>query len=125
MGQISIYSLPTFRRQILFNCIKPTDIVALSSFQFTPFAHAFYLQSSSEFTEVTFSPEMSLSSVMKLSYDKFQRKTIVRSVEDSISSTPPKKIAPVKPEHHNENHSNSDSAIDLDSMNTTNQHPST
>lgn len=82
MGQISIYSLPTFRRQTIFNCIKPTDITALSSFQFTPYAHAFYLQSSSELSEVTFSPQSILPYSMVISYDKLQRKTILRSVED-------------------------------------------
>lgn len=82
MGQISIYTLPTLRRQILFNCIKPTDITALSSFQFTPYAHAFYLQSSSELSEVAFSPQINFLSSMMISYDKLQRKTILRSTED-------------------------------------------
>jgi hypothetical protein len=82
MGQTSIYSLPTLRRQVVFNCIKPTDITALSSFQFTPYAHAFYLQSSSELTEVTFSPQIILPYSMIISYDKLQRTTILRSVEN-------------------------------------------
>lgn len=82
MGQISIYTLPALRRQILFNCIKPTDITALSSFQFTPYAHAFYLQSSPELCEVSFSPQMNFPYSMMISYDKLQRKTILRSVEE-------------------------------------------
>jgi hypothetical protein len=86
MGQTSIYSLPTLRRQVVFNCIKPTDITALSSFQFTPYAHAFYLQSSSELTEVTFSPQIILPYSMTISYDKLQRTTILRSVENKSIS---------------------------------------
>jgi hypothetical protein len=140
MGQISIYSLPTFRRQILFNCIKPTDIAALSSLQFTPYAHAFYLQSSSELTEISFTSEMNLLSSMMISYDKFQRKNILRSIDDkhqetpskdsisSSSSPPPKSIEREEPVSittvkfdHNGNNSgfsiNSDSAIDVHSMN--------
>lgn len=61
MGQISIYTLPTLRRQILFSCIKASDINALSSVQFSPSPHALYLQSSSEFAQVTFSPQTLLS----------------------------------------------------------------
>jgi hypothetical protein len=85
MGQISIYSLPALRRQILFSCIKASDINALSTIQFTPYAHAFYLQSSSELTEVTFTPQIVLSYSMKISYDKIQRKTIQRSTMKQIS----------------------------------------
>jgi hypothetical protein len=141
MGQISIYSLPTFRRQVLFNCIKPTDISALSSLQFTPYAHAFYLQSSSELTEVSFTPYMNSSSSMMISYDKFQRKTIIRSSEkptvydkhqetpskDSItSSSPPAKniepeepvsITTIKSDQNGGFSTNSDSAIDVTSIN--------
>ncbi|CAF0865530.1 unnamed protein product [Rotaria sordida] len=173
MGQISIYSLPTFRRQILFNCVKPTDITALSSLQFTPYGHAFYLQSSSELTEVTFSLQNISSYSMMISYDKLQRKTILRSIDDqssiqlvsskrnesnnyidklthekhhetlskdSISSltTPkntdnkneidePESITTVKLNQNETNSgfsTNSDSAIDLNSMNITNNHPS-
>lgn len=82
MGQLSIYALPSLRRQAIFNCVKPTDITGLSSFQFTPYAHAFYLQSSSEFGEVSFSPQNVLPYSMSISYDKLQRKTILRAVED-------------------------------------------
>ena len=82
MGQISIYTLPALRRQILFNCIKPTDITALSSFQFTPYAHAFYLQSSPELCEISFSPQMNFPYSMMISYDRLQRKTILRSVDE-------------------------------------------
>jgi len=135
-GQISIYSLPTLRRQTLFNCIKRTDISALSSLQFTPYAHAFYLQSSSELTEVTFSPKNNLSYSMMISYNKLQRKTILRSSEDKtsqlipekhqetpskdsiVSSSPPKSIEHEEPVSiQNGNNSgfstNSDSAIDV------------
>jgi lethal(2) giant larvae protein len=66
MGQISIYTLPGLRRQILFSCIKASDINALSSVQFSPFAHAFYLQSSSELAQVTFSPQTILPYSMSL-----------------------------------------------------------
>jgi hypothetical protein len=139
MGNISIYSLPNLRRQILINCLKPTDITALSSFLFTPYAHAFYLQSSSELSEISFSPQSLLSYSMMISYDKFQRKTIIRSVQptsmerntsikDSISSSPPKSIEPEEPvvvkSDQNGNNSNSDSAIDLNSINITNNQPS-
>ncbi len=79
MGQISIYTLPTLRRQILFSCIKASDINALSSVQFSPFAHALYLQSSSELAQVTFSPQTILPYSMSITYDKLQRKTIQRS----------------------------------------------
>lgn len=79
MGQISIYTLPTLRRQILFSCIKASDINALSSVQFSPFAHALYLQSSSELVQVTFSPQSVLPYSMSIAYDKIQRKTIQRS----------------------------------------------
>ncbi|CAF4598099.1 unnamed protein product, partial [Rotaria sp. Silwood1] len=170
-GQIGIYSLPTLRRQVLFNCVKPTDITALSSVQFTPYGHAFYLQSSSELTEVTFSLQNISSYSMMISYDKLQRKTILRLIEDqsskqigsqknesndhmnelthekhhetlskdSISSFTPKNIDNKneidEPEsiiivksNQNETNSgfstNSDSAIDLNSMNITNNHPS-
>ena len=125
MGQISIYSLPTLRRQILFNCIKPTDISALSSLQFTPYGHAFYLQSSSELTEVSFTSQMNLSHPMMISYDKFQRKIIVSQIppkESSISSPPEEPVSiPTVKSDHNVNNSgfstNSDSAIDVNSMN--------
>ncbi len=137
-GQISIYSLPTLHRQVLFNCIKPTNISALSSLQFTPYAHAFYFQSSSELTEVTFSPKINLSYSMMISYDKLQRKTILRTTnqiifekhqettpsQDSIISSisPPKRIEPEEPVSiQNGNNSgfstNSDSAIDVTSIN--------
>ncbi|CAF2052766.1 unnamed protein product [Rotaria magnacalcarata] len=79
MGQISIYTLPTLRRQILFSCIKASDINALSSVQFSPFAHALYLQSSSELVQVTFSPQTILPYSMSITYGKIQRKTIQRS----------------------------------------------
>ena len=78
LGQISIYTLPTLRRQILFSCIKASDITALSSVQFSPHAHALYLQSSSELAQVTFSPQTILPYSMSISYDKLQRKTIQR-----------------------------------------------
>ena len=144
MGQISIYSLPTLRRQIVFQCIKPTDISALSSLQFTPYAHAFYLQSSSELTEVSFGSETNFFSSMNISYDKYQRKNILRTTDektipekhqetpskDSIasSSSPPKSIEPEEPvsittvkSDQNGNNSgfslNSDSAIDVHSVN--------
>jgi lethal(2) giant larvae protein len=131
MGQISIYSLPTLRRQIIFNCIKPTDISALSSCQFTPYAHAFYLQSSSELTEISFTLKTNLSYTMMISYNKLQRKTILRSVEDkrnqetpskdSITSlSVPKSIEPEEPVSvqtgNNSGFStHSDSAIDVNS----------
>jgi lethal(2) giant larvae protein len=90
MGQISIYTLPTLRRQILFSCIKASDINALSSVQFSPFAHALYLQSSSELAQVTFSPQTNLPYSMSITYDKLQRKTIQRSdLEKSIRQTSP------------------------------------
>ncbi len=85
MGQISIYTLPTLRRQILFSCIKASDINALSSVQFSPFAHALYLQSSSELAQVTFSPQTILPYSMSITYDKLQRKTIQRSDIRQIS----------------------------------------
>jgi hypothetical protein len=90
MGQISIYTLPTLRRQILFSCIKASDINALSSVQFSPFAHALYLQSSSELAQVTFSPQTILPYSMSIIYDKLQRKTIHRSdLEKSIRQISP------------------------------------
>ena len=79
MGQISIYSLPTLRRQTVFNCIKANDINALSSLQFSPSAHAFYLQSSSELAQVTFSLEAPLPYPVTITYDKLQRTAIHRS----------------------------------------------
>jgi len=138
-GQISIYSLPTLRRQILFNCIKPTDISALSSLQFTPYAHAFYLQSSSELTEITFSSKNNLSYSMMISYDKLQRKTILRLNENKtnqliheknqetptkdsiVSLSTPKSIEHEEPVSiQNGNNSgfstNSDSAIDVNPL---------
>lgn len=106
MGQIGIYSLPTLRRQVLFNCVKPTDITALSSLQFTPNGHVFYMQSSSELTEVTLSLQNNLSYSMMISYDKLQRKAILRSSEDkSIQQTSPKmneKNDESKDEEHHE-----------------------
>lgn len=132
MGQISIYSLPTLRRQILFNCIKPTNISALSSLQFTPYTHAFYLQSSSEFSEISFSSKnLHLLSSMMISYDKLQRKTILRSTDEVIihekhqgtpskdsivSSSTPKTIEPEE-RISIQNENNSDSAIDVNSIN--------
>ena len=136
MGQISIYSLPSFRRQVLYNCIKPTDITALSSLQFTPYAHAFYLQSSSELSEVAFSTQMNVPCSMMISYDKFQRNTIIRSNEDRTikekvenQETSPNTIEPEEPVsitivNNSGLSANSDSAIDLDSNNITNNHPS-
>ncbi|CAF0790685.1 unnamed protein product [Rotaria sordida] len=92
MGQISIYTLPTLRRQILFSCIKASDINALSSVQFSPFAHALYLQSSSELVQVTFSPQTILPYSMSITYDKIQRKTIQRSdLEKSTRQISPEK----------------------------------
>lgn len=82
MGQISIYTLPSLRRQILFSCVKASDINALSSVQFSPYAHALYLQSSSELAQVTFSPQTILPYSMSITYDKLQRKTIQRSELD-------------------------------------------
>jgi len=93
MGQISIYTLPTLRRQILFSCIKASDINALSSVQFSPFAHALYLQSSSELAQVTFSPQTILPYSMSITYDKLQRKTIQRSDLD-------KSVRPKSPERN-------------------------
>jgi hypothetical protein len=87
MGQISIYTLPTLRRQILFSCIKASDINALSSVQFSPFTHAFYLQSSSELAQVTFSPQNSLLYSMSITYDKLQRRTIQRAHVDKSNLT--------------------------------------
>jgi hypothetical protein len=89
MGQISIYTLPTLRRQILFSCIKASDINALSSVQFSPFAHAFYLQSTSELSQVTFSPQTILPYSMSIIYDKLQRKTIHRC--DAVKQTSPQR----------------------------------
>ena len=79
MGQISIYSLPTLRRQTVFNCIKANDINALSSLQFSPSTHAFYLQSSSELAQVTFSLDAPLSYPVTITFDKLQRTAIHRS----------------------------------------------
>jgi hypothetical protein len=75
---------------------------------------------------------------MMISYDKLRRKTIIRSIQpanaernESISSSPPKSIEPEEPasittvkSDQNGNHSNSDSAIDLNSINITNNQPS-
>ncbi|CAF1130771.1 unnamed protein product, partial [Didymodactylos carnosus] len=85
LGEISIYSLPSLRRQIVFSCIKTGDITALSSVQFTPYSHAFYLQSSSELAEVTFTPVSSYPYSVSLSFDKALRKSIERS--NNISQT--------------------------------------
>lgn len=93
MGQISIYTLPTLRRQILFSCIKASDINALSSVQFSPFAHALYLQSSSELAQVTFSPQTILPYSMSITYDKIQRKAIQRSELEKS----PRTMSPEKP----------------------------
>ena len=93
MGQISIYTLPTLRRQILFSFIKASDINALSSVQFSPFAHALYLQSSSELAQVTFSPQTILPCSMSITYDKLQRKIIRRpESENSTRQTSPEKV---------------------------------
>ena len=86
MGQLGIYSLPTLRRQILLKCLKASDINALTSIQFSPFAHVFYLRSSSEFTEMTFSTQHKVYSSMAIVYDKAQRQTIKRAEEEK--STP-------------------------------------
>lgn len=131
MGQISIYSLPTLRRQIIYHCIKPTDISALSSFQFTTYTHAFYLQSSSEFNEISLSNKnLHLLSSMFITYDKLQRKTILRTddiiLHDKHQETPSKdsivsSLTPKTIEHEEaisiQNETNSDSAIDVNSIN--------
>lgn len=95
MGQISIYTLPTLRRQILFSCIKASDINALSSVQFSPFAHGFYLQSSSELAQVTFSPQTILPYSMSIHYDKLQRKTIQRSEhpKSNLAQSPERNVS--------------------------------
>ena len=99
MGQISIYTLPTLRRQILFSCMKASNINALSSVQFTPFAHALYLQSSSEFIQVTFSPQTTLPVSMSIAYDKLQRRPMKKSeLEKSIRQTSPEKMVSTEPE---------------------------
>lgn len=87
MGQISIYTLPTLRRQILLSCIKASDINALSSVQFSPYAHALYLKSSSEITQMTFSPQTNLPYSMSISFDKLQRKTIQRADFTKMNGT--------------------------------------
>ncbi|CAF0863937.1 unnamed protein product [Adineta ricciae] len=92
MGQISIYTLPNLRRQILFSCVKASDINALSTVQFSPFAHALYLQSSSELVQVTFSPQTILPYSMSITYDKLQRKTIQRSeLDKAVRQTSPQR----------------------------------
>lgn len=99
MGQISIYTLPGLRRQILFSCIKASDINALSSVQFSPFAHAFYLQSSSELAQVTFSPQTILPYSMSIIYEKMQRRIIQRTDFDKSHSTrSPERNASVEPD---------------------------
>lgn len=120
MGQISIYSLPTLRRQILFNCVKPTDILALSSFQFTPYAHAFYLQSSSELAEISFTTQRIYSNAMVISYDKLQRRTIVNQTPSKTSSisSPIEEQVKLDTNVNNSGFSTaSDSAIDVQSIN--------
>ena len=64
IGELGIYSLPLLRRQNLFHCIKPSDINAISSLQFTCYARAFYLQSSSEFSEIIYSSQNGQQSSM-------------------------------------------------------------
>lgn len=96
MGQVGIYSLPTLRRQILLKCIKASDINALTSIQFSPLAHIFYLRSSSEFTEMTFLAQNKVFSSMAIIYDKVQRQTIKRLDDGkeklSTLSSPPNSI---------------------------------
>ncbi|CAF1513318.1 unnamed protein product, partial [Didymodactylos carnosus] len=88
LGEISIYSLPSLRRQAVFSCIKTGDITALSSVQFTPCSHAFYLQSSSELAEVSFTPVSSYPYSMSLPFNKSLRKLIQRSSETSQTFLP-------------------------------------
>ncbi|GAB6025766.1 UDP-N-acetylmuramoyl-L-alanyl-D-glutamate--2, 6-diaminopimelate ligase, variant 4 [Chamberlinius hualienensis] len=54
-GDISIYSIPDLRRQLLCNCIKREDINGISSLVFARYGHGFYLHSSSEFQRFSLS----------------------------------------------------------------------
>ena len=79
IGELGIYSLPLLRRQNLFHCIKPSDINAISSVQFASYARVFYLQSSSEFSEITYTAQTERQSPMVI----IPERTVVESNEST------------------------------------------
>jgi len=55
LGDLSVYSLPQLKRQVQIQCMKQQDINAITSFVFTKYGQAFYLQSPSEFVQISMS----------------------------------------------------------------------
>jgi len=55
LGDLSVYSLPNLKRQVQTQCMKQQDINAITSFVFSKFGQAFYLQSPSEFLHISMS----------------------------------------------------------------------
>lgn len=61
LGDLSVYSLPALKRQVQTQCMKQQDINAITSFVFSKFGQAFYLQSPSEFLHISMSAYDTLS----------------------------------------------------------------
>jgi hypothetical protein len=55
LGDLSVYSLPNLKRQVQTQCMKQQDINAITSFVFSKYGQAFYLQSPSEFLHISMS----------------------------------------------------------------------
>ena len=55
IGDVSIFSLPQLKRQVQQQCMKQQDINAITSFVYSKLGQAFYLQSPSEFVQISFS----------------------------------------------------------------------
>lgn len=75
-GDLVIQSLPDLRRQVLANCVKKEDVIAISSLVLTPKGEAFYLMSSSELQRVSVAAAHSVrpAGVLELAADA--RKTL-------------------------------------------------
>ncbi len=54
-GDLCIHSLPDLRRQVLTNCVRKEDVIAISSLVLTRAGEAFYMCSSSELQRVSVS----------------------------------------------------------------------
>ncbi len=59
-GDVSIHGLPDLRRQVQTNCMKKEDMIAISTFSFSPRGEAFFMCSSSELQRVSVTADSKL-----------------------------------------------------------------
>jgi lethal(2) giant larvae protein len=91
LGDLSVYSLPSLKRQVQVQCMKQQDINAITSFVFSKQGQAFYLQSPSEFVHISMSardaPHLFMATVAASAHTSSAHQQATSTDESAIASS--------------------------------------